>query len=91
MSFDVELPAREVLVAMVRSVLTRDVQRGITAILYLNSNFAGGEIRFPKQGLELRPSAGLLVIFPSNRNFPHEVKPILRGRPVFVPAHLWNS
>ena len=62
------------------SVLTRDVQRGITAILYLNSNFAGGEIRFPKQGLELRPSAGLLVIFPSNRNFPHEVKPILRGR-----------
>ena len=62
------------------NVLTRDVQRGITAILYLNSNFAGGEIRFPKQGLELRPSAGLLVIFPSNGNFPHEVKPILRGR-----------
>lgn len=62
------------------SVLTRDVQRGITAILYLNSDFDGGEIHFPRQGLELRPSAGTLVIFPSNRNFPHEVKPIVRGQ-----------
>lgn len=62
------------------SVLTRDVQRGITAILYLNSDFDGGEIHFPRQGLELRPSAGTLLIFPSNRNFPHEVKPIVRGQ-----------
>lgn len=62
------------------SVLKLDVQRGITAILYLNSEFDGGEIHFPKQGLELRPSAGTLVIFPSNRNFPHEVKPIVRGQ-----------
>ncbi|TWD85757.1 2-oxoglutarate-Fe(II)-dependent oxygenase superfamily protein [Variovorax beijingensis] len=61
-------------------VLKRDVQRGITAILYLNSEFDGGEIHFPKQDLELRPSAGTLVVFPSNRNFPHEVKPILRGQ-----------
>jgi hypothetical protein len=61
-------------------VLKLDVQRGITAILYLNSEFEGGEIHFPKQGLELRPSAGTLVIFPSNRNFPHEVKPIVRGQ-----------
>lgn len=61
------------------NMLTRDVQRGITAILYLNSEFEGGEIHFPKQGVELRPSAGTLLIFPSNRNFPHEVKPIVRG------------
>ncbi|MDP9933507.1 2OG-Fe(II) oxygenase [Variovorax paradoxus] len=62
------------------SVFMRDVQRGITTILYLNSDFDGGEICFPKQGLELRPSAGTLLIFPSNRNFPHEVKSIVRGQ-----------
>lgn len=68
------------------SVLTRDVQRGITAILYLNSDFDGGEIHFPRQGLELRPSAGTLLIFPSNRNFPHEVKPIARGNDIRISA-----
>jgi hypothetical protein len=62
------------------SVLARDMHRGITAILYLNSEFEGGEIHFPKQGVELRPSAGMLVVFPSNKNFPHEVKPIVRGQ-----------
>lgn len=61
------------------SVLARDEHRGITAILYLNSAFSGGEIAFPKQGLSISPSAGKLVIFPANRNFPHEVKPILSG------------
>lgn len=61
-------------------ILKLDVQRGITAVLYLNSEFDGGEIHFPKQGIELRPSAGTLVIFPSNRNFPHEVKPIVHGQ-----------
>jgi hypothetical protein len=60
-------------------VLARDDHRGITAILYMNSEFTGGEIHFPKQGASIVPTAGKLVIFPSNRNFPHEVKPILSG------------
>jgi hypothetical protein len=60
-------------------VLARDEHRGITAILYLNSGFTGGEIHFPGQGLSIAPTAGRLVIFPSNKNFRHEVKPILSG------------
>lgn len=62
------------------SVLTRDVHRGITAILYLNAGFEGGELHFPRQGVEIRPCTGMLVIFPSNKNFPHEVRPIAQGR-----------
>jgi hypothetical protein len=60
-------------------VLARDEHRGITAILYLNSGFTGGEIHFPGQALSIAPTAGRLVIFPSNKNFRHEVKPILSG------------
>lgn len=61
-------------------LLKLDEQRGITAILYLNSDFEGGEICFPRQDTTIKPSAGLLLVFPSNRNFPHEVKPIRSGR-----------
>lgn len=60
-------------------IRARDEHRGITAILYLNSEFTGGEIHFPKQGVSIAPTAGKLVIFPSNKNFRHEVKPILTG------------
>jgi hypothetical protein len=61
------------------SMIARDDHRGITAILYLNSGFTGGEINFPKQEVSIAPTAGKLVIFPSNKNFRHEVKPILSG------------
>jgi len=60
-------------------ILARDEHRGITAILYLNSGFTGGEIHFPRQGVSIAPTAGKLVIFPSNKNFRHEVRPILSG------------
>jgi hypothetical protein len=61
------------------TVLARDEHRGITAILYLNSEFTGGQINFPKQDVSIEPTAGKLVIFPSNKNFRHEVRPILSG------------
>lgn len=56
-----------------------DSQRGITAILYLNSDFKGGEIHFPKQRATIKPEAGMVLIFPSNKNFPHQVNPITSG------------
>lgn len=61
-------------------ILKVDAQRGITSILYLNSDFIGGEIFFPKQEILIKPRAGLFLIFPSNGNFPHEVRPILSGQ-----------
>lgn len=57
-----------------------DTHRGITSILYLNSDFTGGELDFPKQVLSIRPRQGLLVIFPSNGRFPHAVRPVAAGR-----------
>lgn len=60
-------------------ILARDEHRGITAILYLNSEFTGGQLNFPKQSVSITPAAGKLVVFPSNKNFRHEVTPILSG------------
>lgn len=61
-------------------VIGEDLYRGITSLLYLNDDYEGGEIEFPNQNLTLKPKAGMLVVFPSNRNFPHRVLPIISGK-----------
>ena len=38
----------------------------LTAIIYINDNYIGGEITFPHNNLSIKPKAGTLIIFPSN-------------------------
>jgi predicted 2-oxoglutarate/Fe(II)-dependent dioxygenase YbiX len=59
--------------------------RSVSALLYLNDDFDGGEIVFDAQGLEIRPEPGLLVAFPSSFEYPHEVRPVTRGRRLSMP------
>jgi hypothetical protein len=53
--------------------------RWAAGLLYLNSHgqdFFGGELLFPDRNLVIRPKAGLLVGFPSTRDYVHEVNPV---------------
>jgi predicted 2-oxoglutarate/Fe(II)-dependent dioxygenase YbiX len=61
----------------------------ISAVLYLNDNYSGGEISFPDQGITIKPSAGSLVIFPSTAPFYHESMPIVNGVKYMSPA-FWH-
>jgi predicted 2-oxoglutarate/Fe(II)-dependent dioxygenase YbiX len=54
-------------------------QRLLSAVLYLNDDFEGGELHFSRQGLTYNPEAGSLVVFPSNFCFPHSSQPVLKG------------
>ena len=49
------------------------------AFLYLNEDFDGGILRFPKQDLELRPKTGMLAAFDGGFNNMHEVTLITKG------------
>ena len=49
-----------------------------SAVIYMNDNFEGGEIIFPKLGIERKPKKGSAVIFPSHLE--HGVKPVVSGR-----------
>lgn len=64
----------------------------VSAVLYLNDNYSGGEINFPEQGVKIKPKAGSLVIFPSIPPFYHESLKILNGIKYMSPAfwHLTN-
>lgn len=53
--------------------------RHISAILYLNDDFVGGELYFKNFDLVIKPKAGMLLLFPSNYAYQHEAMPIVKG------------
>ena len=51
--------------------------RCITSLLYLSSQYTGGELEMSDFGLNYSPSEGELLLFPSE--YLHAVKPVLSG------------
>lgn len=51
--------------------------RKFGAIIYLNNNFIGGELYYPKLNIIIKPEPGMLVIHPGNLLFLHGVKPVI--------------
>lgn len=48
-------------------------------IIYLNNDYAGGELFFSNKNIELRPNPGDLVIFPGTDEFNHGVRHVQEG------------
>ena len=61
-------------------------QRDYTGLVYLNDNFAGGELVFPDRDVVIIPKPGLLVGFPSNHKFVHAVPKVLSGKRYSLPV-----
>lgn len=53
--------------------------RWISAILYLNDDYEGGELEFVVFGEKIKPKAGTLVIFPSNYAYTHVAHSVTEG------------
>lgn len=53
--------------------------RHLSAILYINDNFKGGELYFKNFDVTIKPKAGMLLLFPSNYAYQHEALPIIEG------------
>ena len=61
-----------------------------STVLYLNNDYDGGEIYFPNQGIEIRPQAGDMVIFPSGgHEYFHGVNPITSGKRYTIA--MWHT
>jgi hypothetical protein len=56
-----------------------DGSRVVSGLLYLNSDFKGGEVIFPKQKVTIKPERGMLVLFPCTYAYPHQVTEITEG------------
>ena len=51
----------------------------IATLIYLNSDYDGGEIYFPAYDISIKPNSGDLICFPDTPDFVHGVKPITKG------------
>ena len=53
--------------------------RRISTVYYLNENYTGGEINFPRFGVTLKPKANQMIVFPSTYVYNHSVSPVIEG------------
>lgn len=56
-----------------------DFPRAMSAIMYLNDVEEGGETWFDKFGISIKPTAGKLLLFPSNYAYSHQALPPVSG------------
>ena len=53
--------------------------RTVSCSFILNDDYEGGEFAFLNRDIQIKPSAGSALMFPSNFMYPHEVMPVLSG------------
>lgn len=56
-----------------------DHHRRVSTLYYLNDNYSGGEILFPRFDISFKPKPNQMVIFPSNFMYNHSVLPVIEG------------
>lgn len=54
-------------------------RRSVSAILYLNDNYEGGELEFVNYNVKIKPSYGSMYLFPSNWAYRHIAHPVTSG------------
>jgi predicted 2-oxoglutarate/Fe(II)-dependent dioxygenase YbiX len=55
------------------------IGRAISAVMYLNDDYQGGEIEFPRFDLKIKPGENMAIMFPANYVYNHIVHPVLEG------------
>ena len=64
-----------------------DIIRSVSAVLYLNGGYEGGELYFPRlDNLKIKPKAGDLVVFPSTYLYKHGSELLTKGTKYCVVA-----
>lgn len=61
----------------------------IGTVFYFNDDYEGGELYFPKQGIEFKPKARAAYFFPGDMNYIHGVRPIISGCRYTAP-YFWT-
>ena len=51
----------------------------LACLIYLNDDYEGGEIYFPRQDISIKPKAGTLITFPGSLHYIHGVNKITSG------------
>ncbi len=55
------------------------LHRRISTLYYLNDNYSGGEINFPRFNISFKPKENQMILFPSTYVYNHSVSPVTEG------------
>lgn len=56
-----------------------DYPRRVSTVYYMNDNYQGGIIHFPRLNISFKPGANQMIVFPSNYIYNHSVSPVTEG------------
>lgn len=62
--------------------------RRVSTVYYLNDNYTGGEINFPRFNVTFKPKANQMIVFPSTYVYNHSVSPVIEGERYAVVSWL---
>jgi hypothetical protein len=62
--------------------------RRVSTVYYLNDNYTGGEINFPRFNITFKPKANQMILFPSTYVYNHYVSPVIHGERYAVVSWL---
>jgi len=57
----------------------KDYHRRVSTVYYLNDNYTGGEINFPRFNINFKPKANQMIVFPSTYVYNHSVSEVTEG------------
>jgi len=57
----------------------RLIDRDYSSVIYFNSNYSGGALAFPDLNIRITPGNGMIVTFPTDHRFIHEVEAVTEG------------
>ena len=55
------------------------MDRDVSFLFYLNDQYGGGGLEFYDLGLTIKPKKGMMIAFPSYKDFAHKVHPVTWG------------
>lgn len=66
-----------------------DGEEDISALLYLNEGFIGGDLYFPDQDIRITPKKGMFVFFNGTEDYHHTVEKVIEGHREALVGFYW--
>jgi predicted 2-oxoglutarate/Fe(II)-dependent dioxygenase YbiX len=63
----------------------------LSVVLYLNDDYEGGNLFFPQQNINIKPSAGSIAVFPSVAPYFHQSKIVTKGIKYMSPGFWYKQ
>lgn len=63
----------------------------LSAVIYLNDDYEGGELYFDQQDITIKPEAGTVIFFPSTEDFTHSSLEVISGTKQAIPLFFYKN